>query len=253
MKFDFTSLDPEPLWYFLTHSALFVTGLGSLFFLLGLWTGGLTWRRYKRQAQKREAEINSLKEEVAELKRTMTDVPSKSEVMPPPQEVLPPPPIVAAQAPVSETLTLPRSSQPVENDGVGGVAKALAPALPFLPELPEVLMPPQEFVRESDSLSWKSNRVPLLESELPGLTQYKEEDSVEPFSFLLEDEPEDMSKSQDTPPEDRAEEDLHGMTAGELLGIEPSVGFLLEEEEDAPPEVGHLLPPAGHDEKKAGA
>jgi hypothetical protein len=51
MKFELPDLHSEPLIYFLLHSGLFVLILGLLFFALGLWFGGLTWAKYKRQSK----------------------------------------------------------------------------------------------------------------------------------------------------------------------------------------------------------
>ncbi|RBP45395.1 hypothetical protein DES53_103394 [Roseimicrobium gellanilyticum] len=55
--------------YFFVTSGLFISIVGLVFFILGLWFGGLLWRGYKRRYRVAEATIESLKNEAAQLKR----------------------------------------------------------------------------------------------------------------------------------------------------------------------------------------
>jgi hypothetical protein len=55
--------------YFFVTSGLFVGVVALVFFILGLWFGGLLWRRYKSRCRDAEATIESLKNEAAQLKR----------------------------------------------------------------------------------------------------------------------------------------------------------------------------------------
>jgi hypothetical protein len=55
--------------YFFVTSGLFIGIVGLVFFILGLWFGGLLWRGYKRRYRAAEATIESLKTEAAQLKR----------------------------------------------------------------------------------------------------------------------------------------------------------------------------------------
>lgn len=55
--------------YFFVTSGLFIGLVALVFFILGLWSGGLLWRGYKRRWRHAEATIESLKHEAAQLKR----------------------------------------------------------------------------------------------------------------------------------------------------------------------------------------
>ena len=86
MKIELTSLDSEPLLYFLLHSGTFVLGLGSAFFLLGVAMGAAIWGRYKRQLRNARAENVGHLEEIAMLKRRLAE----QNVRPPSQPLTPP-------------------------------------------------------------------------------------------------------------------------------------------------------------------
>jgi predicted flap endonuclease-1-like 5' DNA nuclease len=73
MQFEFPALQSEPLIYFLLHSSLFVLILGALFFSLGLWFGGLTWRKYKGQCKVTHDKNQALLGEIAVLKRKLAE------------------------------------------------------------------------------------------------------------------------------------------------------------------------------------
>jgi predicted flap endonuclease-1-like 5' DNA nuclease len=73
MKIELTSLDSEPLLYFLLHSGTFVLGLGAAFFLLGIAMGAAIWGRYKRQLRNARAENIGHLEEIAMLKRRLAE------------------------------------------------------------------------------------------------------------------------------------------------------------------------------------
>jgi hypothetical protein len=57
--------------YFFVTSGLFIGIVALVFFILGLWFGGLRWRGYKRRFRAAEAAIESLKTEAAQLKRRL--------------------------------------------------------------------------------------------------------------------------------------------------------------------------------------
>jgi len=63
----------DPLIYFLLHSSLFVLGLGTLFFTLGILLGRLIWSPYKRQTLQLLAEQEIHKGEIAKLKRHLAE------------------------------------------------------------------------------------------------------------------------------------------------------------------------------------
>lgn len=86
MKIELTSLDSEPLLYFLLHSGTFVLGLGSAFFLLGVAMGAAIWGRYKRQLRNARTENIGHLEEIAMLKRRLAE----QNVRPPSQPLTPP-------------------------------------------------------------------------------------------------------------------------------------------------------------------
>ncbi len=64
--------------YFFVSSGLFVGIVAVVFFLLGLWFGGLLWREYKRRHRAAEATIESLKNEAAQLKRCIAGQTTRS-------------------------------------------------------------------------------------------------------------------------------------------------------------------------------
>ncbi len=72
------SLSAEPLIYMLIHSGMFVAVFGSVFFLIGLLFGRLTWGRYKRKTRELHNEAEALKEEIGTLKRKIGDHSIKS-------------------------------------------------------------------------------------------------------------------------------------------------------------------------------
>jgi predicted flap endonuclease-1-like 5' DNA nuclease len=67
------SLSSGPLVYFLIHSGTFVLLTASLFFVLGLVFGWLTWSRHRRAARRLSGELEGKKDEIALLKRTLAE------------------------------------------------------------------------------------------------------------------------------------------------------------------------------------
>jgi predicted flap endonuclease-1-like 5' DNA nuclease len=73
MSFDLNSLSPDPLFYFLTHSTLFVVIMAAAFFILGLAFGWVTWARYKYQRRRLVSQGEAFKNEIALLKRKLAE------------------------------------------------------------------------------------------------------------------------------------------------------------------------------------
>ncbi|MEN3943783.1 hypothetical protein WJU23_20955 [Prosthecobacter sp. SYSU 5D2] len=234
MKFDFTSLETEPLWYFLTHSTAFVAGLGCLFFLLGLWFGGLTWGRYKRQNRHLQEETDSLREEVAGLKRKMAEQALKP-ATPPVQELLPPK--LSAQVPPSPPALFPERK--IEAPAPLTQPVAETPPVPLIPDLPELQMSDRPVIKEAalsriqmklDSLA--KSRPPAA---APATPPPEDEDAVEPFSFLMDEEPEE-EKQPALLNEDKNDEE--GQNGLDLLGIGSALDFIID------PDAGAIPAPA---------
>jgi hypothetical protein len=59
--------------YFFVSSGLFIVVAAVLFFVLGLWLGGLIWAHYKRRFRQAELAIEAFKAEVALLKRRLAE------------------------------------------------------------------------------------------------------------------------------------------------------------------------------------
>lgn len=59
--------------YFFVNSTGFITITAILFFILGLWSGRLLWRRYKKRFHEGEEVIDAFKREVALLKRRIAE------------------------------------------------------------------------------------------------------------------------------------------------------------------------------------
>lgn len=232
MKFEIPSLESEPLVYFLTHSAVFVAGLGLLFFLLGLGFGGLTWRRYKRQSRRLQEENDTLREEITALNLKLADQASKPASAPLP----PPPPIVKTEVLVPVTERLPERFIAPPAPITKPLAEA-SPLLPLIPALPELLMPPQPFVQETPSPRFpvKPDAPPPLAAPAPPPPD--EEDAVEPFSFLMDDEPEEPEeeKAPASPDNDNLDEEDDEGNGLDLLGIGSGLDFIIDPDVPAVP------------------
>jgi len=195
MKFELPALHSEPLIYFLLHSGLFVLILGLLFFALGLWFGGLTWAKYKRQSKATHEENQALLGEIAVLKRKlaeqslrptttatvpatlMTEVlPNFGEILPerktlyPTQTSAPTPPASFPQALKAELPTLESTSE-APHDRPATVS-ALEPI-----EEPKLIRPPTKSLLETNA------KQPWPEEALPAIAEPTM--AVEPFGFLL--------------------------------------------------------------------
>ncbi len=73
MNADPNSLTSGPLYYFLIHSGTFVLLTASIFFVLGLAFGWLTWSRHRRAVHRLTGELEGKKDEIALLKRTLAE------------------------------------------------------------------------------------------------------------------------------------------------------------------------------------
>jgi predicted flap endonuclease-1-like 5' DNA nuclease len=73
MNADPSSLTSGPLYYFLIHSGTFVLLTASIFFVLGLAFGWLTWSRHRRAVHRLNGELEGKKDEIALLKRTLAE------------------------------------------------------------------------------------------------------------------------------------------------------------------------------------
>ena len=235
MKFEFTSLQSEPLLYFLLHSGTFVAGLGLVFFLLGLWFGALTWGRYRRQSRRLLEEGNTLREEIAGLKRKLAEqaVRPLSGPLPgpPPKlltEVLPTRPEIPPERTIAAS---PPVSKPVEE----------TPPIPLLPDFPEVPQPsPNKVLFKEAAPPPAKGRHSLFTaplSPLPSRPAVLEEETVEPFSFLMPDEAEESRANQATKePESKPRADEDSEQDGlDLLGLDSDFSFLLDPEEPVTP------------------
>jgi predicted flap endonuclease-1-like 5' DNA nuclease len=196
MKFELPALQSEPLIYFLLHSGLFVLILGVLFFALGLWFGGLTWGKYKRQSITAREENQALLGEIAVLKRKLAEqslrpttattaspalltevLPTVREIFPERQTLypilasLPPPPAAVPVKPEAEMPTLQASPEaPVDRSA--SVLPDLEPA-----EKPKISAPsPKSQIRAK-------TKPATSEQPLPTIPEPTIE--VEPFGFLL--------------------------------------------------------------------
>ena len=200
MKIEFTSLQSEPLVYFLLHSGVFVVGLGLIFFFLGMWFGALVWGRHRRQNLRLREEGDSMREELADLKRKLAERAVRpataalsappatllTEVLPSVNDIFPERAASPAKAPLVDT------SPPLAE---------FPPAIPSVPFLPEPLLIEDAVPEKIKTPPIKPklplpNSLPLVKKEVPS------EDSVEPFSFLLEDDVSEPTASEDAAPEE---------------------------------------------------
>ncbi|MES2738752.1 MAG: hypothetical protein V4672_20715 [Verrucomicrobiota bacterium] len=195
MKYDFTSLESGPLLYFLLHSGVFVAGLGLVFFLLGLWFGALIWGRFRRQNQRLMEEGNELREEMAGLKRKLAE-----------QAVRPATGVLPAAAPAALlTEVLPSVSEVFpERTAAKPAPVETHLTIPSIPDMPESLLPEEGFLKDAPILRSRL-RLRALQNQAVAAPEVTEE-AVEPFSFLLDEEPvetEDETSAQeadDEPP-----------------------------------------------------
>ena len=167
MKIELTSLESEPLLYFLTHSGVFIVGLGFVFFLLGLWFGMLTAAgRLKKAKQALRAESDVLRGEIASLRLK-------------PQVSLPLGPVIL---PKEEVLNqFEEAKEPAEFGWLSaGPEVEEISLIPSLPLVPESLLPN----KEQGGLEVKAK--PRLRSvTVPQPQRRPVEDILTPFSFLL--------------------------------------------------------------------
>lgn len=77
MPVESSTISSGPLVYFLTHSGTFIVITGTLFFIMGLAFGWLTWSRYRRLARRLQGEIEGNKDEIALLKRKLAELVSR--------------------------------------------------------------------------------------------------------------------------------------------------------------------------------
>lgn len=195
MKFELHALHSEPLIYFLLHSGLFVLILGLLFFALGLWFGGLTWGKYKRQSKATDEENQALLGEIAVLKRKLAEqslrptttaavtatlvtevLPNIGEILPerqtlyPTQTSAPTLPVSFPQALEAELPTL-ESTAEAPLDRLATVS-TLEPA-----EEPKLTRPPtKSLLRTKTKQLWTEDALPAMAEATM---------DMEPFGFLL--------------------------------------------------------------------
>lgn len=228
MKFELTSLDSEPLLYFLLHSGTFVLGLGSVFFLLGIAMGAAIWGRYKRQLKNARAENIGHLEEIAMLKRRLAE----QTVRPPSQPLTPPGLLTEVLPDVGEIFPERAVREPQKEskplNGNGSTPPSLKPrqmpllnpvsAVPSRPAIPPAAAPASE------------------EPDAP---------EVAPFDFLLGG-PDPSPTSSSAPPADlSAPASLSSLAAiVKAQAAPPSSSALLPDlpDIDAPP--GTEPPPA---------
>lgn len=209
MKFDLTSLASEPLLYFLLHSAAFVAGVGLVFFLLGLFFGALTWRRYRRYYGKLQAEGNELRNEIAGLKRKLAEQSIKPLTAALPLEEAP-----GFNVLEEDNLAVPPSSPaPVEQPMM----------IPSIPAVPELRLPDQRMVQTPlaallPAIPRHSPPISLPQTEL-------KEDVVEPFSFLMPDEKEEAERFEETA---IAPEKSEGSTGLDFLAVDLNEDFIMD-------------------------
>ncbi len=193
MKIEFTSLDSEPLVYFLLHSGAFVLAMGGVFFVLGIAFGGAIWGRYKKQSNLLRAEITSQREEIATLKRKLAEQVVRPVSMPLPSA---PPALLTEVLPsVSDVFPERLKMLTTPSEKTLPAAPVVPPSLPETPVLPSVITKP--------SLISNGVHAPVapLTPPRPVVTPIKVADEaaplptvaptetsfLEPFSFLLPD------------------------------------------------------------------
>lgn len=213
MKIEFPALHSEPLIYFLVHSGVFVLVMGLVFFLLGLWFGGLIWGRYKSKSRALHTENEALREEIATLKRKLAEqsmrptsaplelpkilteqLPSVSEIFP--ERVSQTYPALAALPPPEETGPLVTEVPPTTE------SPAPQPEVePLLPPVPEVSPTETISTKTKVTVRPKAKKKPILSSlqEAPPALEavVTEEAPLEPFGFLIA-EPTELATSAKT-------------------------------------------------------
>ncbi len=234
MKIEFTSLESEPLIYFLLHSGAFVAGLGIVFFLLGMWFGALTWGRHRRQNQRLREEAERLREEMAGLKRKLAE----QIVRPATGPLHTPPPALLTEVLPSVTDIFPDRSAPSVQSVTQSLEAGLAiPSLPFLPDTPTPpeppLMPmPALFeIRHMPEVPTVKAQPSSHPSPPPPQPEPADDDDFEPFSFLMDDpleETDTAAQDEEPAPEAPASAlgaiiapDAHGRSAP--VAVPPSV------------------------------
>lgn len=231
MKFELTSLDSEPLLYFLLHSGTFVLGLGSVFFLLGVAMGAAIWGRYKRQLRNARAENIAHLEEIAMLKRRLAE----QTVRPPSQPLTPPGLLTEVLPDVGEIFPERAAREPQKEskplNGNGSTPPSVKPrqmpplnpvsAVPSRPAIPPAAAPASE------------------EPDAP---------EVAPFDFLLGGPDPSPASSSAAPADLSAPATLSSLAAiVKAQAAPPSSSALLPDlpDIDAPPGVE---PPSPHPE-----
>lgn len=221
MKFDLTALQSEPLLYFLKHSLVFVTGIGLVFFLLGLLFGRFTWGRYKRAAKQARHERDSLQAEIESLKQQLGEQAERMARMPvesPPEASLPEVVVPAVPRPSPPKEVLPQRP-----------AKTWTSGTPLLHPVPDLHAETESSLiagHTSAPAAWPQAPEAAPEFHPPAFAEDEEtEPAVEPFSFLLagpQEEDPAMQEPAVSPPED-------DKTPPSFL-LDPEVEFLGEED-----------------------
>jgi len=215
MKIEFTSVESEPLLYFLLHSGVFVVGMAGVFFLLGMWFGALTWGHHRRKNKKLHAEGEAFRAEIAGLKRKLAEHALRPVTAP-----LPAAPLLTDAVPKNSVAALE-----IEPPLLPEVSPEKPPlevfVLPALPAFPEQVLPNNEVTKDSKVRQPRRLAIPPPETV--------EENSVMPFSFLLPDSPEEAVDSKDDP---------HSIWAD----ISSSLNTSAEEESVHQPSVPEVMP-----------
>jgi predicted flap endonuclease-1-like 5' DNA nuclease len=209
LNLDFSQLEIGPIQYFLLHSGVFVGVLAAVFFILGLWFGGLTWGRYKDQKKQLQAENAQLKEEIAGLKRRVAESAVKAAPPPEPEPAPDPEPAGTTAPPAKPTPEVPEFS-----------AEPAADPLPSLP------IPVSPGIAETPAP--ETNVAPALTIAKPKPAQ-KSDPAEESAPFIL-----GPIEAEKVDGEEGAQEPSTGVAdAASLLSSQPSV----------PPSAGAIAPP----------
>lgn len=233
MKINFTSLQTETVQYFVLHSGIFVAGLGLLFFLLGLIFGGLTWRRYRRRWLGVVEDEKKLRSEVSDLQKLLAEreVPNPAETQEKETPTEPEKPQTPEKPAVVEMPDL-MASVATGSFVAAAVTSETLPKfeIPSIPDLP-AFVPDQSFLSEPEVT--EPSPTPVEEggiAEHPAESESfedraDEEPEMQPFSFLLSDEPEEESAAEQ--PDENVSSEAE---------MEP-FSFIIEPEEETESEI----------------
>lgn len=194
MNADLQSLSLEPLVYMLMHSAVFVTVLGVVFFIIGLLFGYATWGRYKRLTRELRGEAVEMKDEIAQLKRKVADRSVKSgpvaamatETIHMPPRDAPPvtsqvePPMTGERPSAFESATTapeaaatPTTSMEPEKPKSPAAAEKKTSALAAIVTVPPLQKEKRSKIESNDSILMAQDVIPAL-SDLPELPKEEE-------------------------------------------------------------------------------